>query len=267
MITNITRNTAEFIVRISATRKREYGLLVAWILAMIALPIMKWTFGTDIIPAAVTFALMIQFTAVLYILVNHWGLRLAMITLGIVAVITWGIEGFGSATGFPFGGYDYTTLLQPQIGHVPLLIPFAWFMMLPSSWAIAHILTKSRKHTVYYPALYIAVSALAMTAWDLFLDPQMVAWGFWEWDVSGAYFGIPLVNYAGWLLTGVIVTAVIRPYKKTLPIAPLIVIYAVVWFLQSVGQAVFWGQPGPSIIGCIVMGSLLFSAIKQLKQG
>ena len=40
-----------------------------------------------------------------------------------------------------------------------------------------------------------------MTAWDLIMDPIMVAGGNWVWDVKGAYFGIPLQNYWGWWLT------------------------------------------------------------------
>ena len=40
-----------------------------------------------------------------------------------------------------------------------------------------------------------------MTAWDVIMDPIMVAGGNWVWDVKGAYFGIPLQNYWGWWLT------------------------------------------------------------------
>jgi len=40
-----------------------------------------------------------------------------------------------------------------------------------------------------------------MTAWDLVMDPVMVAGGHWVWDTNGAYFGIPLQNYSGWWLT------------------------------------------------------------------
>ena len=46
-----------------------------------------------------------------------------------------------------------------------------------------------------------AVGGLAMTAWDLVMDPIMVAGGHWVWDVKGAYFGIPLQNFWGWWLT------------------------------------------------------------------
>ena len=40
-----------------------------------------------------------------------------------------------------------------------------------------------------------------MTAWDLAMDPMMVAGQHWIWEKPGAYFGIPLQNYWGWWLT------------------------------------------------------------------
>ena len=46
-----------------------------------------------------------------------------------------------------------------------------------------------------------AVGGLVMTAWDLIMDPFMVAGGHWVWDTNGAYFGIPLQNFWGWWLT------------------------------------------------------------------
>jgi putative membrane protein len=46
-----------------------------------------------------------------------------------------------------------------------------------------------------------AVGGLVMTAWDLVMDPNMVAGGHWVWDTNGAYFGIPLQNFWGWWLT------------------------------------------------------------------
>lgn len=263
---NISRYTADFSLNLSTSERRQGALIAAWVLVMIAIPILKWSFGADILPVAVTFALMIQFAVVLYILIAGWGIQRALFTFLLVAIVTWSIEGLGSSTGFPFGGYDYTAALTPKIAGVPLLIPLAWFMMLPSSWAVAHILIGKHKNRVYSLALFALISALAITAWDLFLDPQMVAWGFWIWDEPGAYFGIPLANYAGWLLTGIIVTALVRPDKRELPLIPLMTIYAVVWFLQTFGQALFWGQLGPALVGGVCMGILLFSALLKLRQ-
>lgn len=241
---------------VSKAERAQYGLILAWVLAMIALPIFKWIYGTDIIPNAVTFALLVQFSAVMLIMINGWNIRRTLIAFGLVAVSTWAVEAVGSATGFPFGGYDYTDALQPQIAHVPLLIPLAWFMMLPSAWAVAEMIAGRGRRW-----LYIAVSAAALTAWDLFLDPQMVGWGFWVWDNPSGYFGIPWTNYAGWLLTGAFVTLLVRPYRHALPALPLLIVYGVVLFLQTVGLAVFWSQPGPAFFGALAMGGLLLIAV------
>ena len=46
-----------------------------------------------------------------------------------------------------------------------------------------------------------AVGGMVMTAWDLVMDPIMVAGGNWVWDKGRAYFGIPLQNFWGWWLT------------------------------------------------------------------
>lgn len=235
-------------------------LMGLWILTMISVPIQKWVFGASIIPTAITLGLITQFIAVFYIVVLAWGLRRTIVTFAIVAFLTWLAEFIGSSTGFPFGDYTYTDLLQPQLLHVPLVIPIAWFMMLPPSWVIAQSILRSHcSSKIRYSIVFALVSALAMTAWDLFLDPQMVAWGFWTWDNPEGYFGIPWINYFGWVLTAFLVTLLIRP--KYLPVLPLLTVYGIVWFLQSFGQFFFWEQQGPAIVGGIVMGCFLLVAI------
>jgi putative membrane protein len=239
-----------------------FWLVIAWVLGMIAVPIARWTWGDAIIPTAATLTSLLQCAAVLAILIQSWGVRRALLTLAVAAALTWLAEALGSKTGIPFGRYRYTDLLQPQILGVPALIPIAWFMMLGPSWAVAHVLLGDRASGWRLAA----VSALAITAWDLFLDPQMVGWGFWIWDdplaygLPISYFGIPWVNYAGWLLTAFVVTLAIRPAKPL--IGPLLVIYGIVWALQSIGLAVFWGQPGPALVGCIVMGAIWLAALR-----
>ena len=90
-------------------------------------------------------------------------------------------------------------------------------------------------------------------------DPQMVAWGLWLWDRPGAYFGIPLSNYLGWFLVSGLITAMFRP--KNLPIVSLIAIYILTWLLQTTGQILFWGLPGPAIFGFLGMGFFIVLAL------
>jgi lycopene beta-cyclase len=231
-----------------------------WILAMISLPIAKWTVGTSAIVWGVNLTTILQASAVITILVSALGLTRALRVVTTVVGLTWAVEAVGTTTGFPFGHYDYTDVLQPQLLDVPILIAFAWLMMLPSSWAVGYLINGRR-----YGLRFVLISAAAMTAWDFFLDPQMVGWNLWQWDLeSGGYFGIPWVNFLGWFVTAALVTFVARP--RDLPVMPLLTIYAIVWGLQTIGQAVFWGQPGPAAFGFVLMGTFLALAIRQLRR-
>lgn len=259
-MTGFTQHLRQLPIPITNHQRNMMILLGTWIVTMISVPIQNWVFGDGIVPFAVTLGLLTQFTSVLYILWHSWGFRRTFTVLATIAFLTWLAEFIGSSTGFPFGHYAYTDTLQPQLTHVPLIIPLAWFMMLPPSWIIAQTLTPHPKHkTISYYLIFAGISAIAMTAWDLFLDPQMVAWGFWIWDHPVGYFGIPWTNYVGWLLTAFLVTWIVRPQR--LPTIPLLTVYGVVWFLQSFGQFFFWGQQGPAVVGFVVMGSLLLLAI------
>lgn len=224
--------------------------LAFWVLTMVSLPILGWILGEGYLLRGMSFGVLMQASAVLVILYSAWGWAQTLKTFAIVAVLSYLAELLGSTTGFPFGKYHYTDLLQPQLAGVPLLIPLAWMMMLPPAWAIAKtILGKSHPRWAF-----VLLSALAFTAWDLFLDPQMVAWGFWVWEIPGQYFGIPLVNYLGWLLVSATLTWLANP--KDLPIGPLSLVYVLTWLLQTIGQGIFWSQPGPALVG--FLGSGLF---------
>ncbi len=279
--------------RISAQERLVYGLVVVWILTMISVPIVRWTLGDAALPTAVSLGVLMQVIAVCVVLISAWGIRRALTTIGVIVALAWLTEFIGHTTGFPFGSYDYTPRLQPQLGGVPLLIPLAWLMMLPPAWAIANIINltpktrqpvgtpfmasavhltkhsgrdKSRPYGSLWVRLrFIVVTALAFTAWDLFLDPQMVAWDLWRWEVPGAYFGIPLVNFAGWLLASALITfaaSLIAPIRD-LPARPLVIIYVITWLLETGGLAIFWGLPGPALVGFVAMGGMLLWAWRR----
>jgi uncharacterized membrane protein len=244
-------------------------LLVVLALAFISLPIVRWTLGEAALRLGVVAAVVVQAIVVVILLGRAWPLpRLVGVLLAVI-VLGWAAEYLGSQTGFPFGRYHYTDLLQPQVGGVPLLIPLAWLMMLPPSWAIASAIvpaSKGQKTMGWKEWLSFAlISSLAMTAWDLFLDPQMTAWNFWVWEQPSGYFGIPWINFLGWMLVTFLITLVVRP--RGLPTAPLAAIYALTWFLETFGQLFFWGLPGPAVCGFLGMGSVLFwAALSHLRQ-
>jgi len=135
------------------------------------------------------------------------GWKRALLLLALVFIVSLLFESVGVATGWIYGPYHYTNQLGPKfLGLVPYLIPAAWFMMSYPSFVIADRLVptswNTSKTSRWQRILTLAaVGGLVMTAWDLTMDPIMVAGGNWVWDVKGAYFGIPLQNFWGWWLT------------------------------------------------------------------
>lgn len=231
------------------------AFLLLWVLTMIALPIVGWTLGETALREGMSLGVLMQFAAVIAALRAKWSWKRTLRALFLVMGVAFLAEWLGSTSGFPFGKYHYTPLLQPQLSGVPLLIPVAWMMMLPPAWAVAQTILGEKTHPGGWKATLLA--ALAFTAWDLFLDPQMTAWGFWIWEQPGAYFGIPLMNFGGWILVSGLITALVKP--ANLPSQPLVLIYALTWILQTIGLGIFWSQPAPALIGFGVMG--LFVAL------
>lgn len=230
-----------------------WWLVGAWVLTMIAIPIVRWTVGDQALHWGVTLSVCLLAAAMIAALWQQWGRRATLRLVALVGPLAWGLEWLGSTTGFPFGDYHYTPVLQPQVAGVPVIIPLAWLMMLPPAWAVASLIVNGRRDW-----RFVAVSAAAFTAWDLFLDPQMVGWGYWVWVKPGGYFGIPWINFGGWLLGAAVLTLLARPQRLPQPI--LLTVYAVTWFLQTAGQLFFWQMAGPALAGCGGMGIFLILA-------
>ena len=118
------------------------------------------------------------------------------------AVVSYLLEEIGVRTGLVYGPYHYSDQLGFKLGHVPILIPLAWFMMIYPSWVVARAATRGvDTRTAAGIAALALIAAMVMTAWDTVMDPGMSAAGNWVWERGGSYFGVPLRNYFGWLLT------------------------------------------------------------------
>jgi putative membrane protein len=129
-----------------------------------------------------------------------WWRALRLVAL--VFIVSLLFESIGVVTGWVYGPYHYTNKLGPLFfGLVPFLIPVAWFMMSYPSFVISDWLVPSGWKRWQRLLSVAAIGGLMMTAWDLTMDPVMVAGGNWVWDTQGVYFGIPLQNFWGWWLT------------------------------------------------------------------
>lgn len=180
-----------------------------------------------------------------------WGATCLAITLS----FGWFVEAVGLATSFPFGTYEYSDVLGPAIGGVPVLIPMAWSMMAyPCLLAVQRL-----SSTAFGTAL---LGGWLLAAWDLFLDPQMTGEGYWTWGVVGwalpGIDGVPLQNFLGWLLAAIVLMGILclLPRKvadDTVPTVLLIWVYA----SSVLANLVFLHRPAVAIWGGLCMGAVI----------
>ncbi len=191
-----------------------------------------------------------------------FGLAALAFTVGLLSEI------IGVRTGVPFTSYYYTEALQPQLLSVPLVIPLAWAMMAYPAWRIGELLGRTRLQQALF-------AAAALTAWDVALDPQMVHQGFWVWPPGGLYEGIPLLNFAGWMLVGtllfgvwaLVVRPVSAPSRWCLADGLGPALYAWTWIGETVAHALFFSGWIVSAASFVAMGVLTVPALLRLRRG
>jgi putative membrane protein len=194
---------------------------------------------------------------------RRWGPTRTAAAAGATTAVTAVVERVGTASGVPFGGYHYTAALRPQVRGVPAIVPMAWFAMALPARETAHRVLGVRSD----PLRRITLGALALTAWDLFLDPQMVGEGYWEWSKPGRYRGIPLSNFVGWFITGLgvmtLLEVLLPPDEGGGADPELVGEYAVMAAMETVGFAVFFRDRLVAAVGGIGMVPIAAAATAQ----
>jgi uncharacterized membrane protein len=184
--------------------------------------------------------------------------------------IGWVAEAIGVATGLPFGEYRYAGTLGPHLLGVPVLVPLAWTMMaypclllgrrLAGAWGAGR-------------AVRIGLATGTLAAWDLFLDPQMVAAGHWTWAHPDPALpgvpGVPLTNYAGWVLVALVLIAAldrVLPERPTDDVAPALLL-GWTWLGSAVGNLVFFDRPAVAAYGGVAMGLTVLPYLRSVRKG
>ncbi|MGC4788889.1 carotenoid biosynthesis protein [Micromonospora sp. DT178] len=261
------------------TRRLSWALLAVLVLTQICYPLTTGETRARLTVATVVLGYLLS--------VGHALLsRGPRTAAALVAVATGGgfaIEALGVATGFPFGSYDYSGELGPKLAGVPLIIPLAWTWMAWPAWLAATRLTggdagggplgaggapgsgpgSGGRPGGRFPVRRIALAAVGLAAWDLFLDPQMVAEGYWVWrDATPALPGlpgIPVSNYLGWMLFAVLMMSALRPLAGPAVATtdgrdgPMFALWLWTYFSSVLAHAVFLDLPASALWGAVGM--------------
>jgi putative membrane protein len=243
--------------------RAPWALLAALVLVQICYPL---TSGGIRAALTVTTVLIGYVLSILHALLTR-GARAAAALIAIATGGGFAVEAIGVATGFPFGTYDYSGELGPKLLGVPLIIPLAWTWMAWPAWLAAIRLSTRTTGR-------IAIAGFGLAAWDVFLDPQMVAEGYWRWhDPTPALPGVPGVpigNYLGWLgFTMLLMAALAAAAGETTPSshdAPIIALWFWTYASSVLAHAVFLDLPGSAAWGAVGMGAVVLSLAVRLSR-
>ena len=180
------------------------GDIVRWILlALLVLGQLLPPTGVNPGLAAIVGELPVVIALLHFAAWTRW--RTALVGLVVMYVIAYASEFLGTHTGIVFGRYFYSeTAIGPLVGMVPILLPLAYFSMGYAAYFVTRTMLRNvhRRMSGGELVLTSLLSAFVMTAIDIVSDPiAATLGGKWTWEDGGAYFGVPIHNFYGWLGT------------------------------------------------------------------
>lgn len=246
----------------------------ATVLAQISYPLLS---GEPLRISTITTVLLFATASLAHAAASHGpGSALRLLTVaGGVGLLA---EAVGVTVGVPFGGYAYAGTLGPAVLGVPLLVPLAWTMMAYPCLLLGRRLAPAVPAVpagTRRRAVAVGLGAWTLAAWDLYLDPQMVAAGHWSWhDPTPALPGvpgIPLSNYAGWLIVAVAITSTLdralpEPDDVRAEAVPATLL-AWTWLGSALGNLVFFDRPAVAGYGVLAMGVTTLPYLRQVAGG
>ena len=120
--------------------------------------------------------------------------------IGLTALIGYSylIEYIGVETGFPYGSFSYGIDLGPMMfGKIPLALPVFFIPLVINAYLLVMLLLPERAKEIYIRVPTVIGAVLFL---DLILDPAAVTINFWNYS-SGIYYGVPISNYLGWIIS------------------------------------------------------------------
>ena len=160
-----------------------------------------------------------------------WGFFNIAIFFIITIIISLLLEIIGSKTGYVFGGkYHYNNDNTPgfTLYGIPVLIPIAWFGIIYMSINFCNYVTNARfpfENSINY--FFIILNAIFVMFLDLVLDPLAVDEKRWNWELPGIYYGIPILNFFGWLLVPLLIVFIFQ--YCSYPVIEIISSYSVLF--------------------------------------
>jgi putative membrane protein len=229
--------------------KRKTLLLAAVVLAILGLFLARIPMQAELWYISVI-AILLFGTPVIVFTVRWLGRRRGLLLIAALGIYALLFETIAIKTGLPYGSFGYSGLLGPKLFNaVPATVLIAWTPLVLGILALLQTIKPLWKQAL--------LATLGLVVIDLVLDPGAVHIGFWSWVTPGIYYGVPLVNFIGWIISSGIAVSAIVYAKQRLhwpPIPPMLGwnLLAIVFLWTTV--TLFALQFIPAVLGLVICG-------------
>ena len=165
-----------------------------------------------------------------------------VLAAAIIVFIAAIVESVGAVTAIPFGPFAYTDNAGVRIfDTLAWPIPLVWVIAVLNSRGVARLILRPWRKLRAYGFWLIGLTALLTMLFDFNLEPFATrVKHFWLWNPTKlplTWYGAPLVNFLGWLVTALLIFTFVapalidkrqRPAKRPPDYHPL-----VVWLLAN----------------------------------
>ena len=237
-------------------QKRNFliGLITISIIAQISMVLVSDQIRIiSILSSAISMALFSIFHAY-----YSYGTKYVSLYIPITAAFGFFVEALNVATGWPFGEIQFSDSLGLKLMGVPIFVIVGWLMI---SHPLLLLARQISKHWIFI------FGGAGLAAWDLFLDPAMVKYGYWSWAPFSKALPfeptIPLSNTFGWLLSGMALMAILHATlpkerrKQGVDFKLVVLLLTWIWISRVFSNLFIFHNYGVALLGGVGLGLLL----------
>jgi putative membrane protein len=233
----------------------KYFLIVAVALGIAAFFPSKLSISPEMAPISGIFIILLSIPC--YAALIIWlDLKKSISLIFILSIYAMTIETIAIITGFPYSNFHYTDLIGFKImGYTPYTVPFAYVPLFLGCFYLASLNTLNKWKIIILSTFLVLLA-------DMVLDPAAVALNFWIYDSPGVFYGVPLMNFLGWILTGFLSSLITLYFLKdniddmNIPSSLISSLFLILTFWSA--ACIYLGLIIPALIGFIFVAYILY---------